>query len=60
MEVTLLDQDKGGNAVSFLVKNTTPAFANALRRTVIEDVPTMAIEDVEFRKNSSIFLYCLY
>ena len=54
MDVTLLDQDKGGNAVSFLVKGTTPAFANALRRTVIEDVPTMAIEDVEFRKNSSI------
>ena len=54
MEVTLLDQDKEGRAVSFMVKGTTPAFANALRRAVIEDVPTMAIEDVEFRKNSSI------
>ncbi|MDA1196422.1 MAG: DNA-directed RNA polymerase subunit D [Nanoarchaeota archaeon] len=54
MEVTLIDQDKGGNSVSFMVKNTTAAFANALRRTVIEDVATMAIEDVEFRKNTSI------
>ena len=36
------------------MKDTTPSFANTLRRVVTEDVPTMAIEDVEFRKNNSI------
>lgn len=36
-----------------LIKEVTPAFVNALRRTVIEGVPTIAIDDVEVIKNSS-------
>ena len=34
--------------VRFLLEDTSPAFANALRRVLISDVPKMAIEDVEF------------
>lgn len=54
MEVRFLEKSKDGLTISFLVKGITPAFANTLRRAIVEEVPTMAIEDVEFRKNSSV------
>ncbi len=54
MEVELVDHDKKQNRVVFLLKGANPAFANMLRKTIIDEVPTMAIEDVEFRKNSSV------
>jgi len=51
--IELLKKDKKTGKVVFLLKNSNPAFANALRRLMIEAVPTMAIEDVEFVQNSS-------
>lgn len=33
---------------SFIISGTSPYFVNSLRRTLIADVPKMAIEDVEF------------
>ena len=51
MKAKLLNQK--GNKLSFVLEEASPAFVNALRRTASEDVPTMAIEMVEFRKNSS-------
>ncbi|MBW2997208.1 DNA-directed RNA polymerase subunit D, partial [Candidatus Woesearchaeota archaeon] len=54
METELIEHNKKQNRVVFLLKNATPAFANMLRKTIIDEVPTMAIEDVEFRKNSSV------
>ena len=54
MEIKLLDSNKKTGKVSFLLKDATPSFANALRRNMMEAVPTMAIEDVELRKNNSI------
>jgi DNA-directed RNA polymerase subunit D len=54
MEIELIEQNKKQNRVVFLLKAATPAFANMLRKTIIDEVPTMAIEDVEFRKNSSV------
>ena len=53
MEVEVLDKDEKNNAVLFLVKNSSPYFMNAIRRIIVEEVPTLAIEDVEFRENSS-------
>ncbi len=53
MEVKLLKQDKEKKKLSFVIKNSTPVFVNTLRRTIIEEVPTLAIEDVEIRDNSS-------
>jgi DNA-directed RNA polymerase subunit D len=53
-DITVLENDKKNGTVTFLLKKTTPAFANALRRVIIDYVPTMAIEDIEFSKNSSI------
>ncbi|MHB8605039.1 MAG: DNA-directed RNA polymerase subunit D [Thermoplasmatota archaeon] len=38
---------------TLLVEGTTPAFLNALRRTLIADVPKMAIDDVTLYDNTS-------
>lgn len=53
MEIAFLDNDKKHNRISFFLKGATPGYANALRKTIIQQVPTMAIEDIELRKNSS-------
>src|SRR3989338_8883415 len=54
MELRVLSNNKDEGKLSFIIKDTTPAFANTLRRIMIEEVPVMAIEEVEFRKNNSI------
>lgn len=54
MEIRLLTKEKKTGRMSFIVKGTNPSFMNAIRRCIINDVPTMAIEDVEIRKNNSI------
>ncbi len=54
MEIQLLEKSKDGRTVTFLVRGILPAFANTIRRTIIEEVPTLAIEDVEIKKNSSV------
>lgn len=52
MEIRLLDKKK--DRAVFLVKDSTPAFVNTIRRIVLDEVPVMAIEEVELRKNSSV------
>lgn len=51
MNVKNIHQDK--NKCSFTIEGISPHYANTLRRTMIDLVPTLAIELVEFRKNSS-------
>lgn len=46
MKIKILDAKD--ESLQFLLEDTAPAFANALRRVLIADVPKMAIEDVEF------------
>ncbi|MFW5852833.1 MAG: DNA-directed RNA polymerase subunit D [Nanoarchaeota archaeon] len=41
------------DVLAFSIEGAKVSFVNALRRTILNDVPTMAIEDVEFRKNTS-------
>jgi len=53
-EIQMLKKDKKTGRATFLLKNTTAAFVNSIRRTIIDAVPTMAIEEVEFRKNGSV------
>lgn len=44
------------DSLKFVIKDTFPAFANALRRIILLDVPTIAIEDVIMIENTtSIF-----
>jgi len=54
MEIRILDYDKEKGKLVFLLKDSNPVFANTLRRLMIDEVPTMAIEDVEFSKNNTI------
>ncbi len=54
MDFTLLEKDTEDMKQSFILKNSVPAMANALRRAMTDYVPTLAIETVEFRKNSSV------
>ena len=51
MEITILklDEDKA----SFILKGADPTLANAIRRAIIAEVPTMAIEDVMVLENTS-------
>ncbi len=44
---------KKGENLRFLLDNTTPAFANALRRVMLAEVPNLAIDIVEFQDNTS-------
>ncbi len=54
MKIELIDNNKKQNRLTFAIRDTTVAFVNLLRKTIMDEVPTMAIEDVEFRKNSSV------
>src|SRR3989344_1239063 len=54
MEVRVLDNVKEQGQLSFIMKDTNVVFANTLRRLMIDEVPTMAIEEIEFSKNNSI------
>ncbi|UCG95539.1 MAG: DNA-directed RNA polymerase subunit D [archaeon] len=51
MKIKILS--KGKEEIKFEVDKINPAFANALRRTMIMEVPTLAIEEVDFRANDS-------
>ena len=52
MKITTLKKSK--NKLMFLLEGTTPAYVNTLRRLILAEVPTMAIEDIEFRQNDSV------
>jgi DNA-directed RNA polymerase subunit D len=54
MEVRVLENNKDAKKLSFIIKDSSAAFVNTLRRIMNEEVPTMAIEEVEFKKNNSI------
>ncbi|MDQ2049540.1 DNA-directed RNA polymerase subunit D [Natronolimnohabitans sp. A-GB9] len=46
--------ERGDQEARFLVRGVTPGFANGIRRAMIADVPTMAIDTVRFVENSSV------
>ena len=48
-----------GHDMEFDLIETDPAIANALRRILIAEVPTMAIEHVFFLNNTSIIAVSL-
>ncbi|MBU0614643.1 MAG: DNA-directed RNA polymerase subunit D [Nanoarchaeota archaeon] len=52
MEIRALEKSK--DKIVFMLKDSTPTFANSLRRAIVGEVPVMAIENAEIRKNSSI------
>ncbi len=54
MEIRVLENNKEKGHLSFILKDSNSVYANTLRRTMMDDVPTMAVEDIEFQKNNSI------
>lgn len=52
MKVQVLSKTK--EKIKLLVEGITPAFANELRRIIATEIPTMAIEWVDFKKNDSV------
>lgn len=52
MDIKLLSKKE--DRMSFSINKTDNVFVNTLRRMIMDEVPTMAIEDVEFKKNDSV------
>ena len=50
-KLEILKQEE--NSIEFLLTGSEPAIANALRRTVLAEVPVMAIEDLVIYENTS-------
>ena len=46
MQIEIVEMED--RKAKFILKNSSPAMANALRRTMIQDIPKMAIDKVEF------------
>lgn len=44
---------KNDSEIRFVLEEVSPAFAGSLRRMMLSEVPTMAIEWVDFKKNDS-------
>jgi DNA-directed RNA polymerase subunit D len=54
-DVGFVDEDGvGEREARFVVRGVTPAFANGVRRAMIADVPTMAIDQLRVIENSSV------
>jgi DNA-directed RNA polymerase subunit D len=52
LEMEILHED--GREMAFLLKGVGPRLANAIRRAMISEVPTMAIDDVIIVENDSV------
>jgi len=53
IKIEKIKQDKKTNKMVFLMKGTNEVFANSVRRMIGEEVPTLAVEEVEVKENSS-------
>ncbi len=53
MNCEKIKDDKKNKKLSFLLKGSNEVFANTIRRLIIEEVPTLAVEDVEVKDNNS-------
>jgi len=53
MKLDVIDSDKKQNKLHFKLQGASTSFANLVRRFAMDEVPTLAIEDVEFKDNSS-------
>ncbi len=52
MDIKLLSKEQ--ETLRFVLSDVSPAFANALRRIMISEVPVMAIDDVMILENNSV------
>ena len=47
MEPSVMDMNEQDNILKFTLSNTNVSFANALRRTIISDIPTVVIHTIK-------------
>lgn len=52
MEIEVI-KNKDKNRLNFIIRGSNDTFVNALRRTIISEVPTLAIEDIILVENTS-------
>ncbi len=52
IEIEILEIDK--EHIKFILKNVDTSYANSLRRVMISEIPTMAIELVYIEKNTTV------
>src|SRR3972149_108166 len=48
--------NKPASEIQFAVEGVKPSFASALRRIMLSEVPTLAVEWVDFKKNDSALM----
>ena len=53
MKLEVIETDKKQNKLHLRLQGVPASFANLVRRFAMDEVPTLAIEDVEFKDNSS-------
>jgi DNA-directed RNA polymerase subunit D len=51
MKIKIIDKSEA--KMKFMLEDASPAFANALRRIMINELPTLAVEYVDMEENSS-------
>jgi len=54
MKIKILEKSKDGNKLVLKIDGASSAYMNTIRRLLMNEVPVMAIDEVEFRKNNSI------
>lgn len=53
IKLSKVKEEKKKGKLVLLLKGSDEVFANTIRRLILEEVPTLAVEDVEIRDNSS-------
>lgn len=53
LKLEKIKEERKKNALCFLIKGSTEIFTNTIRRLILEEVPTLAVEDLEIKENSS-------
>jgi len=53
MKLEKIKEEKKKNKLVLLLKGSNEVFANTIRRLILEEVPTLAVEELEIKDNSS-------
>lgn len=53
MKLHKIKEERKKNKLLFMVEGSEEVFVNTIRRLILEEVPTLAVEDIEIKENSS-------
>jgi len=56
MEPSVTDMNESKNTLHFTISNINVSFANAIRRTILSDIPAVVIRTFPYEKNDAEFL----